>query len=136
MTNVKFFDKNGVEVKVGDVVISNNGSKGLIEFFRYGSDKYGCAHIGGYHGFFPLENLTKHTPKLIKVKRTFEEVCELVKQECLFKSNLNGAVHFNSSTSLYESGDMFIAGVAVKNLKFKRKNSEVWEDLEYKEVEE
>jgi hypothetical protein len=121
---------------VGDSVVID-GVKCEVSHFVLRSDHGDpIVHFKGKMVGSLLREITKHTPKLIKVKRTFEEVCELVKQKCLFKSNLNGAIHFNSSTSLHECGDMFIAGVATKNLKFKPKNSDTWQELEYKEVEE
>jgi hypothetical protein len=135
MDNVTFFDKNGVELNVGDMVISDSGLKGSIDFFRFGQDTFACAHLFGRTGFFALEKLTKHTPKLVKVKRTFEEVCELRDSGALFKMADKSQINYKPTIATDDTG-IYIDDFSSNCWLIKPKGSDVWEDAKYKEVEE
>lgn len=134
MQNVKFFDKNGVELKVGDIVTDNNGNKDIVAHFRL-ADNHNqvVVSLKSLFGYIPLHSLTKYTPKITKVKRTFEEVCELRDSGAMFRTP--NADHYKPSIMI-AGADIYIIGEKLCNLKFKTKNSDTWQDLEYKEVEE
>ena len=136
MTNVKFFDKNGVELNVGDVVLFDGSENKLtIRRMQTGIHDVGIAWINGHESPFVLHCLTKHTPKLIKIKRTFEEVCELVKQECLFKTSGSCLSIYNPVIDVNDNS-IRVAYITVSAWLFKPKNSDTWQELEFKEVEE
>ena len=132
MDNVKFFDKNGVELNVGDVVILDSGVKDIIIRFGMENERpYAITKV-----WRPwLEICTKHTPKLVKIKRTFEEVCELVKQDCLFKTSGSCLSIYNPVIDVNDNS-IRVAYTTVSAWLFKPKNSDTWQELEYKKVEE
>ena len=133
MDHVKFFDKNGVEIRKGDFVVID-GVKCEVSHFVLRSDHGDpIVHFKGKLVGSLLREVTKHTHKLVKVKRTFEEVCELVKDECLF--NTKGKTRYSPCVSI-DCGIIFIHGVHISEYDFKPKNSDTWQELEYKEVEE
>jgi hypothetical protein len=136
MDNVKFFDKNGVEICEGDVINTTAG-KMVIDYFvvnRIKDKKLSAiAQAKDKAISFCCHEVTKHTPKLTKIKRTFEEVCELRDSGAMFRTA--NADHYKPSI-MKTSADIYIIGEKLRNLKFKPTNSDTWQDLEYKEVEE
>ena len=138
MDSVKFFDNNGVELCEGDFIYSQMG-KTRIDYFvvnRLSNGKLtALAHSKEFGLSFPLRDIRKHTPKLIKIKRTFEEVCELRDSGALFKYNGRKAEEYKPVVAKTES-KVFVDNYCVSMWQFKPKNSDTWQELEFKEVEE
>ena len=140
MQNVKFFDKNGVELKTGDYVVIE-GSNKPREIKRFALQEFPSGfqfvkvYFVGHDTYANPSILTKHTPKLVKVKRTFEEVCELRDNGAMFMKTEKGTIMYKPVVS-QNSGIIFIDSLTISGWKFKPKNSNSWQELDYKEVEE